>query len=88
MNIIRVGGYMEKSKINELENNVNLNNSYYKAYEKRYKQVYENGCLWSSNNPSPDVIETIVNNGITTDKKILEIGCGEGRDAIILLNKN
>ncbi len=26
---------MEKSKINELENNVNLNNSYYKAYEKR-----------------------------------------------------
>lgn len=79
---------MEKSKINELENNVNLNNSYYKAYEKRYKQVYENGCLWSSNNPSPDVIETIVNNGITTDKKILEIGCGEGRDAIFLLNKN
>lgn len=35
MNITRIGGYMEKSKINELENNVNLNNSYYKAYEKR-----------------------------------------------------
>lgn len=36
---------MEKSKINELENNVNLNNSYYKAYEKRYKQVYEKWLL-------------------------------------------
>ncbi len=65
---------MRKVKINELENN--LNNSYYKAYEKRYKQVYENECLWSSNNPSPDVIETIRNNGITTDQKILELGCG------------
>ena len=68
-------------------NKNNLNNDYYKAYEKRYKQVYENDCLWSSNNPSPIVIETILNNGITTDKKILDLGCGEGRDAIFLLNK-
>ncbi len=61
---------------------------YYKAYEKRYKQVYENDYLWSSKNPSPDVIETILNNKISNKEKILEIGCGEGRDAIFLLNKN
>lgn len=73
----------EKNKVNELENNFN----YYKTYEKRNKQVYENGYLWSTNNRSLDVIETIVNSGITTDRKILEIGCGKSRDAISLLNK-
>ena len=40
---------MEKSKINELENNVNLNNSYYKVYEKRYKlakQLFEKTSIY------------------------------------------
>lgn len=63
-------------------------NNYYKAYEKRYKQVYEHNYLWSSKEPSPDVINTIKSEKISLNSKILELGCGEGRDAIYLLNKN
>ena len=66
----------------------NINNNYYKAYEKRYRQVYEHNYLWSSKEPTPEVIETINNENILINSKILELGCGEGRDAIFLLNKN
>lgn len=57
---------------------------YYKAYDKRYKQVHEKKLSWSSNNRT-EIIEKIINKyNITKDNKILEIGCGEGRDAIYL----
>lgn len=65
-----------------------INNDYYKAYEKRYKQVYKYNYLWSSKEPTPDVIETILEQKILSNEKILELGCGEGRDAIFLLNQN
>ena len=61
---------------------------YYKAYDKRYKQVHEKNLSWSSNNRTEIVEEIIKKYNITNNSKILEIGCGEGRDAIYLLNKN
>ena len=60
---------------------------YYKAYDKRYKQVYENDMLWSSKKPTKEVYDFITDNNIKTTNKILELGCGEGRDTIFLLNK-
>ena len=61
---------------------------YYKAYDKRYKQVHNKNLSWSSNNNSI-IVESIINKyNITKEYKILEIGCGEGRDARYLLNKN
>ena len=66
----------------------NIEDNYYKAYEKRYQQVYNNNYLWSSRKPTDEVITTIENENIKKDAKILEIGCGEGRDAIFLLEKN
>ena len=61
---------------------------YYKAYDKRYKQVHEKNLSWSSNNRTEIVEEIIKKYNITNNSKILEIGCGEGRDAIYLLNQN
>ena len=61
---------------------------YYKAYDKRYKQVHEKNLSWSSNNRTEIIEEIIKKYNITNNSKILEIGCGEGRDAIYLLNKN
>ena len=60
---------------------------YYEAYDKRYKQVHDKGLSWSSNN-NTKIVEEIINKYHLENKNILEIGCGEGRDARYLLNKN
>ena len=58
---------------------------YYEAYEDRYKQVHAAGLQWASDEPSPIVLESIDRLALGKDAKILEIGCGEGRDAAALL---
>ena len=58
---------------------------YYEAYEDRYKQAHAAGLQWASDEPSPIVLETIDRLALGTDAKMLEIGCGEGRDAAALL---
>ena len=68
-------------------NNNRNDKDYYKAYEKRYKQVYKENMLWSSRLPTPDVIKFVENYQASKDDKILDLGCGEGRDSIYLLEK-
>lgn len=75
-------------EFNNYINNLDINDNYYKAYEKRYQQVYKYNYLWSSKEPTSDVLKTIISNKIPLSARILEIGCGEGRDAIFLLNNN
>lgn len=58
---------------------------YYKAYDKRYRQVHEKGLSWASDCPSPIVGEVMDKHGIGRSCDILELGCGEGRDALALL---
>ena len=58
---------------------------YYEAYEERYKTIHQKGYSWSSDVATPIVFETIKKYKIKPDDKILEIGCGEGRDARLLL---
>lgn len=64
-----------------------MENEYYKAYEKRYNQSHKNGHLWEIKKPTKEVLNAIIKYNITKEQKILELGCGEGRDAILLLNK-
>ena len=52
--------------------------NYYKAYEERYKAVHRKGLLWEIDEPSKIVLDTINENHIKG--KILDLGCGEGRD--------
>lgn len=70
--IIYLGGYMSK---------------YYEAYDKRYKQVHDKGLVWSTNS-NTKIVEEIIKKYHLDREKMLEIGCGEGRDARYLLNKN
>lgn len=58
---------------------------YYEAYDERYKTVHRSGYSWSGFERSPIVPETIEKYGLTTENTMLEIGCGEGRDANVLL---
>ena len=60
---------------------------YYEAYDKRYKQVHDKGLTWSTNS-NTKIVEEIIKKYHLDREKMLEIGCGEGRDARYLLNKN
>lgn len=62
-------------------------NDYYKAYEQRYQQVHARNLQWSSPIPSPIVSQVMEEFRINTESRILEIGCGEGRDAAALLER-
>lgn len=60
---------------------------YYDAYDDRYRQVHEQNLQWFDKAPSPIVIETIRQYSLSREHKLLEIGCGEGRDAYPLLQQ-
>lgn len=60
---------------------------YYEAYEIRYRQVHGKNLSWASDNPSP-IVEEILKKYIHADHaRILDIGCGEGRDCRYLLKQ-
>lgn len=60
---------------------------YYEAYEDRYKTAHEKGVSWSSSQCTPIVLETIRKYISDPETLMLEIGCGEGRDAKAVLEK-
>lgn len=61
--------------------------AYYEAYDDRYRQVHDASLRWSSENVSPIVGEVISQFSIQPSMRILELGCGEGRDANALLSQ-
>lgn len=54
---------------------------YYAAYEERYKTAHSRGVSWSSDVSTPIVMEVIEKYHIGPGSRMLEIGCGEGRDS-------
>ena len=62
-------------------------NHYYDAYGKRYQIIHKKGHSWSSDTPTPIVLNTLQKYSVSKDSFILEIGCGEGRDAFRLLDE-
>lgn len=54
---------------------------YYEAYDERYRAMHGKGLSWASGVPSPIVTELIAAYHVDKAAKLLEIGCGEGRDA-------
>lgn len=63
----------------------NNNKKYYAAYDERYKTAHAHGVSWSSDVSTPIVMEVIKKYHIDQDHRILEIGCGEGRDSRTVL---
>ena len=61
---------------------------YDEAYDLRYRQVHAQGLTWFDGAPTPIVAQVMERYHITGDKRMLEIGCGEGRDAAPLLGKS
>lgn len=61
--------------------------SYYEAYEERYRTAHAQGVRWASDVRTPIVLDVIERYRIRRDHRLLEIGCGEGRDSRALLEK-
>lgn len=59
----------------------NDHRKYYAAYDERYKTAHARGVSWMSNVSTPIVMDVIERYKIGYGHKLLEIGCGEGRDA-------
>ena len=64
-----------------------MERKYYEAYDERYRQIHSQNLQWFYDEPTPIVMETIKKFAISHDHKILELGCGEGRDAYPLLKQ-
>ena len=60
---------------------------YYDAYNDRYQQVHAQNLRWFGEKPSPIVTETMQRFSSSREHRLLEIGCGEGRDAFPLLEQ-
>ncbi len=58
---------------------------YYEAYDERYKAVHKKNLRCLGYESSRIVTEIIQKYGISKENTLLEIGCGEGRDSIVLL---
>lgn len=62
-----------------------MERKYYEAYDDRYRQVHSENLRWFMEDPSQIVSDVIAEFGISKTDKLLEIVCGEGRDARFLL---
>lgn len=64
-----------------------MERKYYEAYDDRYRQVHSQGLRWFAEMPTAIIQETIEKYQIPKTAKLLELGCGEGRDARALLSR-
>ena len=64
-----------------------MERKYYEAYDDRYRQIHRENLQWFYDNPTPIVLETMEAFSIVPGNRSLEIGCGEGRDAALLLSR-
>ena len=60
---------------------------YYAAYNERYKTAHSLGVSWASDSCTPIVAEVMERYRILPGHALLEVGCGEGRDARAVLEK-
>lgn len=60
---------------------------YYEAYDERYKTAHGLGLQWSGTQHTEIISEALGRYGLSKTAKLLELGCGEGRDAAHLLER-
>ena len=59
---------------------------YYEAYEERYKKIHaETGLAWAGEKPSPTILKLLKKYNASKDSTILDLGCGEGQNALYVM---
>lgn len=62
-----------------------LPSDYVLGYERRYAQVYrEGGERFEMRRPNPEIAWLLENKHVTDTSKVVDLGCGEGRDTLSL----
>lgn len=64
-----------------------MERKYYEAYDARYRQIHSLQLKWFTEIPSAIVLEIMEKYQIPQTARLLELGCGEGRDARVLLSR-
>ena len=64
-----------------------MERKYYEAYDDRYRKLHSQDLQWFCDAPTPILREVMTKFGITKEHKVLELGCGEGRDAYPLFEQ-
>lgn len=64
-----------------------MERKYYEAYDDRYRQIHGEGLQWFYDDPTLILGQVLKEFSVTKEKKLLELGCGEGRDAYPLLQQ-
>lgn len=64
-----------------------MERKYYEAYDDRYKVIHLEGDSWAEEMPSECLLEFLTKYNINKNSSILEIGCGEGQNALYLMKK-
>lgn len=67
-------------------NHTHNDQKYYAAYEARYQTAHRRGVSWASSQPTPLVLDILHRYQIQPKQRLLELGCGEGRDARAVLD--
>ena len=62
-----------------------MDRKYYEAYDERYRTAHKKEIRWFGDVSSAIVLETVEKYNVNKSDSILELGCGEGRDAQALL---
>lgn len=61
---------------------------YYKAYDNRYRIYHQQkGNAWAGDLPSKELKDVLIKYNANKNSAILEIGCGEGQNALYLLKE-
>jgi SAM-dependent methyltransferase len=58
------------------------------AYEKRYRTAYKIGAeFWEQLEPTEILVKFVSETGMPNRSRVIEFGCGEGRDSVFLSRK-
>lgn len=66
---------------------MNEQRRYYEAYDERYKQIHSMNLQWEADVHSPIMDEILAKLELNQQSKILELDCGEGRDAMYMMQQ-
>lgn len=79
---------IDLDRVHQFKQDASHLDDYYFGYDERYSKVYEAGAtLWESDQPNQSLLSVIEKHHTIFTGKIVDLGCGEGRDTLYLASQ-